>query len=87
MMVPDFSPAPKNPIVKHAPPTRSPPPPQPLPEGYHKLQSCRGLDASTSRPLSPLQQFELVRVTENWMDEVEGEPSEDDIKVLALNYC
>lgn len=79
------SPAPPNPILRHAPPPKSPPPPLPLPEGYH-VQQSRGLDPSGSRPLSPMQQFTLMVDEERWGEEVAGEPSEEDLKVTLISF-
>ena len=71
------------PMSRHAPPPKSPAPPPPLPPGYHKRQRCgpSGVDPSPSRPLSPMEQFDMTVEYHVWEKEASGEPTKEDLEV------
>ena len=71
------------PVSPHVLPPKSPAPPPPLPTGYHKKQKCgsSGVDPSPSRPLSPMEQFNLTEEYQLWEQQSFGEPSEEDLEV------
>ena len=76
-------------LSRHDPPPKSPAPPPPLPPGYHKKQKCGplGVDPAPSRPLSPMEQFNLNEEYQIWEHQVTGEPTEEDLEVgVSLYY-
>jgi len=75
------------PMSRHAPLPKSPPPPPPLPPGYHKRQRCgpSGVDPSPSRPLSPMEQFDMTVEYHVWEKEASGEPAKEDLEVRTCS--
>ena len=73
-------------MSRHDPPPKSPAPPPPLPPGYHKKQKCgpSGVDPSPSRPLSPMEQFDLNEEYQVWEQQVAGEPTKEDLEVVYI---
>ena len=68
------------------PPSPSPlPPPPPMPIGFHKHQ-YGNLVASSSRPLSPGEQFQRINIHQNWENSVAGEPNQSDLEVSGLKF-
>ena len=64
------------------------PPPPPIQSGYHTHQrpKTRSSDSipiysSPSRPMSPGEQFNEIRVKEMWSQTVAGNPTDEDIRV------
>ena len=75
-------------MSRHDPPPKSLAPPPPLPPGYHKKQKCgpSGVDPSPSRPLSPMEQFDLTEEYQVWEQQVAGEPTKEDLEVGISQY-
>ena len=63
-------------------------PPPPMPLGYHAHQRPKtkssenmGIGPSPSRPLSPGQQFDQMKIHEDWAKKITGTPTDQDLKV------
>lgn len=72
-----------------------PPIAPPMPTGYHTHQqrvSHHGVNPSPSRPMSPGEQFDQIKIKENWAKELAGIPSGEDLRVsmhivIVCTHC